>query len=369
MIKSYPSIFNLGHKAVAEIFVEPVLVQEKVDGSQISFGMFPTLIDDRGLQGRVMECSLRVRSKGAELVIEAPDKMFAKGVAAIKAVEHLLTPGWTYRGEYLAKPKHNALAYDRIPSNHIALFDIDRGEQDFVSAVDPALLVHEAARLGFEAVPGMFVAPIVVTAASDLRHLLERVSFLGGQKIEGVVVKNYARFNPHDKKCLMAKFVSEAFKEVHGAEWKEKNPTHADIVDRVIAKFKTPARWAKAVQHLREAGKLEDSPRDIGLLFKEVPRDVLAECEDAIKQELFDLAWPKVQRGVTAGLAEWYKEQLLALQFERDPAAANAEEDAQRLFEASRDPEHAAILTEERLLPPISGSCTIALDGAGLKPA
>jgi hypothetical protein len=139
MIQSYPSIYNLGHKAVAEIFAEPVVVQEKVDGSQVSFGVYPE----------------------------------------------------------------------------------------------------------------------------------------GG--------------------CTVAE-----------AEWKE----------RVIAKFRTPARWAKAVQHLREDGKLEDSPRDIALLFKEVPADVLRECEQEIKQELFDLAWPKVHRGVTAGLAEWYKERLLERQFE-----------------------------------------------------
>ena len=38
-----------------------------------------------------------------------------------------------------------------------------------------------------------------------LRELLQTTSVLGGQKIEGVVVKSYLRF---DKKALMAKFVS-----------------------------------------------------------------------------------------------------------------------------------------------------------------
>jgi hypothetical protein len=323
MIQSYPSIYNLGHKAVAEIFAEPVVVQEKVDGSQVSFGVYPeggcTVAEAREMEvaGTLVPYAgrLRVRSKGAELVIEAPDKMFAKAVDVIKAVAHLLTPGWTYRGEYLAKPKHNALAYDRVPKNHIVLFDVDRGDQDYVSR---SRLLDEACSLHMEVVPQFteFEAVPGRVAAEDIRGLLQQTSFLGGQKVEGVVIKNYGRLDPHTKKVLMAKFVSEAFKEVHGAEWKMSNPTRTEIVERVIAKFRTPARWAKAVQHLREDGKLEDSPRDIALLFKEVPADVLRECEQEIKQELFDLAWPKVHRGVTAGLAEWYKERLLERQFE-----------------------------------------------------
>ena len=58
MIHSYPSIYALGHKAVADIFNEPVLVEEKVDGSQFGFGIYET---DPG------EWAPRCRSKGAEL--------------------------------------------------------------------------------------------------------------------------------------------------------------------------------------------------------------------------------------------------------------------------------------------------------------
>jgi len=322
VISSYPSIFNLGHRAVAEIFNDPVLVQEKVDGSQISFGVYGGGPHE-GNVGNHPDCCepvLRVRSKGAELVIEAPDKMFAKGVEAIKAVQHLLWPGWTYRGEYLAKPKHNSLAYDRVPRNHIALFDIDQGDQDYLDA--PAV-AQVAQALGFEAVPAFEIARF--NSPAELRALLDTVSFLGGQKVEGVVVKNYARYGP-DKKALMAKFVSEAFKEVHAGEWKKSNPTVNDVIDQVIAEYRTPARWAKAVQHLRELGRLEDSPRDIALLFQAVPGDVQLECEGEIKDRLMDLAWPKIRRGITAGLAEWYKERLLERQFEVPTIACCADE-------------------------------------------
>lgn len=36
MLHSYPSIFNLGHKAVKTLFDTEVLIKEKVDGSQFA---------------------------------------------------------------------------------------------------------------------------------------------------------------------------------------------------------------------------------------------------------------------------------------------------------------------------------------------
>ena len=142
------------------------------------------------------------------------------------------------------------------------------------------------------------------------------MSILGGQKIEGVVVKPFAydKFGA-DKKVLMAKFVSEAFKEIHSAEWKKSNPTKGDVLDVIVASLRTPARWNKAIQHLRENGEITDSPKDIGALIREVQADVLKECADDIRMRLFSWARPRVQRGVVAGLPEWYKNELLNRQF------------------------------------------------------
>lgn len=38
-LPSYPKIYALGHKAIEELLHDDVCVQEKVDGSQISFGL------------------------------------------------------------------------------------------------------------------------------------------------------------------------------------------------------------------------------------------------------------------------------------------------------------------------------------------
>lgn len=304
---SYPSVYNLGHRLVKDIFNDPVVIQEKVDGSQFSFGLF--------IGEATEEESLRFRSKGATIHPDAPDKMFAAGVEAVKEVEALLHPGWTYRGEYLSKPKHNTAHYTRIPTKHIALFDISVGEEEYL---DIPSLEQEASRLGFEAVPILHYGK-TDGGKEFLERLLQRESFLGGSKIEGIVIKNYSQFGP-DKKVLMAKYVSEAFKEAHKIEWKNTSPGKGDVLDTLVLALRTEARWAKAVQHLREQGLLEDSPKDIGLLFKEVPKDIRKEEEEHIKQVLFAWAWPRVQRSSTYGLAEWYKQKLLEKQFEKGEA-------------------------------------------------
>lgn len=303
---SYGSIYNLGHRALASLLDDPVLVEEKVDGSQFSFGRFS---DDEGND----QFRLRCRSKGAELNVDAPDKMFAAAVETAKRLPvHM---GWTYRGEYLAKPKHNALAYDRIPRDHIIIFDIATDEENYLPRVEKE---DEAARIGLEVVPAIYYGKL--DDLTKFREMLETTSVLGGQKIEGVVIKNYNKFGP-DKKTLMGKFVSEAFREVHAAEWKESNPRQGDIIMRLVEKYKTPARWAKAVQHLRERGELTDSPRDIGLLVREVQADTLKEEREAIAAELTAWAVPQVERQIIRGLPEWYKERLLEQQFEEAPSA------------------------------------------------
>ena len=292
---SYPSIFALGHRYIADLLLDPVVVQEKVDGSQFSFGRF--------------NGELKARSKGQQLNIEAPEKMFAPAVEFVKSLN--LLDGYTYRGEWLSKPKHNTLAYSRTPKYGIAIFDINPGEESYLSH---EAVAAEAARLDMEVVPTFYYGS--VSSAEQVREFLDRESFLGGQKIEGVVVKNYNRFGL-DKKALFGKYVSEAFKEIHGREWKAANPTSGDIVEGVIVALATEARWAKAVQHLRDDGKIEDSPRDIGMIMKEIPEDVLKECEEEINAKLWAWAWPKIRRGLIRGVPDWYKQQLLEKQFKQ----------------------------------------------------
>jgi RNA ligase-like protein len=296
---SYPQIFNLGHRAVRDLLTVEVNVEEKVDGSQFSFC-------------RTYDDELLVRSKGATMYVDAPEKMFSKIVEYVKSIKDKLVPGWTYRGEYLQKPKHNALCYERIPTNNFILFDINTADQEFA----PYSVKHfEASRLGFETVPLLYSGKIDNIEA--FREFLDNISILGGQKIEGVVIKpkEYNLYGP-DKKVLFGKFVSEAFKEVHKASWGESNPKQNDILEILGNNYRNQARWNKAIMHLKEAGKIEDSPKDIGFLIKEIPADIKKECEEEIKEALFKWAWPQVARKSVAGFPEFYKEELLKKQFD-----------------------------------------------------
>ena len=132
-----------------------------------------------------------------------------------------------------------------------------------------------------------------------------------------MVIKNYEQFG-RDKKTLMGKWVSEAFKEKHSTEWKKANPGQNDLISNIVAIYRHENRWEKAVQHLKEAGKLERDPRDIGALMKEVNKDVLAECADEIKEKLWKYAWPKIARGIVRGVPEWYKNKLAEHQFNKE---------------------------------------------------
>lgn len=304
MIQSYSKIYALGHMALDKLLENPVTVEEKVDGSQFSFG----LVDGQ----------LHCRSRSVALDIEAPDKMFALAVERVKAVAHKLEPNWVYRGEYLNKPKHNTLAYDRTPRNNIAIFDVDMGGEHYLS---PAAKAKIAEELNMEAVPLLSYG--VVASAADVHAFLEKTSFLGGQKIEGVVLKAYGCFGK-DGKTLMGKYVSEAFKEVHRGDWKGRHPAPADIRDQLVGRYRTPARWAKAVQHLAEAGKLVGEPRDIGPLIAEIQADLKTECGDEIRELLYVWAKDYIMRGVVAGAAEWYKNRLLEAQFDNRPADLDA---------------------------------------------
>lgn len=293
-LHSYSEVYALGHRYLEKLFDGKVLVEEKIDGSQFSFAKINGV--------------LTARSKGKEQSEESGiDKMFKSAWEVIKTLP--LREGWIYRSEYLEKPKHNTLCYSRIPEKHIIIYDIDFGDQCYL---DPVAKREEAKRIGLECVP--CIAICEKPTLDDFNHWLEEVSCLGGTRIEGVVIKNYKEFG-QDKKVLMGKYVSEAFKEKHMKEWPKNNPTQNDVIELLIQELKTEARWEKAIQHLRDNGQLTDEPKDIGLLMQEVPNDILKEEEQYIKDRIFKWAWPHIKRRVCGGLPEYYKQKLAEKQF------------------------------------------------------
>lgn len=299
MIHSYSNVYQIGHKAIQNLFDGTVIIEEKVDGSQFSFG--------------VIDGELQVRSHGKQMLVDAPEKMFIKIVDHVKNIADSLYPGWTYRGEYLERPKHNVLSYSRIPKNNFIGFDIMTENQEEYFGYTAKF--QEFSRIGFEVVPLIFEGEI--KSLEMFSEFLERESILGGTKIEGVVVKNYSQFSL-DKKVCMGKYVSEKFKEVAQKDWKERNPVGKDVLLTLAEKYATEARWQKAVIHMREAGILDGSPKDIGSLIKMAKEDIQKECQDEIKDALYKWAIDNILRRSVAGLPEWYKDQLLKQAFDKE---------------------------------------------------
>lgn len=290
-ISSYPRLYNLGHFALDNLLVNgTVVIQEKIDGSQISF--------------QRVDNTLLLRSKNRMIDLDDPG-MFKEARDSLLTRLGMLQEGLIYRGEYLQKPKHNTLTYDRIPDGHIVLYDIEHVQRDR-RFYGPSSVQDIASSLFLEPCPVYHVGPM--PSYGELEQYLTHPSTLGGM-VEGISIKNYLQFGK-DGKVVMGKLVAPMFKEKHQASETYKNLSQGTIIESLVTRYRTEARWNKARQHLWEQGELERSPRDIGKLVKEIPNDIKAEEEEEIKQFLFDWAWPQMVRQLNNGVADWYKLEL-----------------------------------------------------------
>ncbi len=300
-VSSYPKVYQLGHRAIKDLFLDEISVEEKIDGSQFSFGIEK---DSGGFW--VLKC----RSHHQQINLEEVPKMFEAAVATVIHLGQLLHYDWTYRCEYLSKPKHNVLAYDRVPKGNLIIFDIERGIQDFLTPEERDI---EAKRIGLESVPVFYRGKL--HKYEDVIELLDEISVLGGQQMEGLVFKNHKRFSEHDGMIMVGKFVRESFKELHSKEYRT-NAKH--IAEQIGESLNTEARWLKAIQHMKEDGTLTDSPKDIGPLLHAINDDILEECIDDIKERLLKYHWKIICRTMTRGFPQWYKGMLAKKQFEGD---------------------------------------------------
>lgn len=296
MIHSFPKIFALGTKYVKNIFDGEVNISEKVDGSQMSFGK--------------INGELEIRSKNKKLYVDNPEKMFSAGIEYIESIKSLLPEGLAFHCEYLKAPKHNSLTYARIPKNHLMLYGIRTLQDDFIPALELM-----ADTLGIEVVPTIFEG--LIANPEEVHVLMNQESVLGRVKIEGLVVKNYNKpflLGGQVIPLMMGKLVSEAFKEVHRANWNE-GETRKSRLDGFLSSFCTEARWRKSIQSLRDRGELLEEPKDIGPLLKEIHLDIQEEEKENIKDWLWGEFSKELKRRSTKGFVEFYKKEILKESF------------------------------------------------------
>jgi hypothetical protein len=301
MIPSFCKIWQLGHREAKRVFNGRIEITEKVDGSQFGFG-------------KLQSGELVARSKGKQLFFDAPEKLFKEGLESVVRMESSIKPGESFYAEYLKKPKHNVLAYDRIPENHLALFGAFRGDDPVTDYRD--LRIYSEI-LGIDVVPFFYRGPgdkFRMDTIEELNLLLKATSFLGGKKVEGVVIKNYnetvlvgGQYFP----ILCAKFVSEAYKERHSSQ----KPKGKGQWETFVESFRTEARWLKAIQHLRDEGFLKNDLPDIGPLIREIQEDIDAEHREEIMEFLYRIHSKEIFRKAVAGFPEWYKMRLVEENF------------------------------------------------------
>lgn len=293
-IPSYSSLVSYSHKMAQGFFDNsPIVVEEKIDGSQISFTM-------------TTEGKLLMKSKNCDLN-EGVDSQFRAGVDYIISIPEKLKPGYIYRGEYLARLRHNALTYERTPINNIVIFDIDRGDQDYMGWEERA---DEANQIGLESVRVYGVVEFDSMMHANIQDWLKMQSMLGAPAVEGVVFKRVKNdMFTSDKKSIVVKLVSDAFREVNKTA--HAKTTRNDIIQSIVNTYRTETRWMKAVQHLRDAGELANEARDIGLLIREIQADVFRECEDEMKELLFSQFRKEISSGLVRGFPEFYKSEVL----------------------------------------------------------
>src|SRR5208282_2714926 len=143
-VSSYGKVWALGHKQAIDILDGPVVIQEKVDGSQFSFANI----------GGELLC----RSKGQQIGDGGNyEGMFAKAVKTADLIMRTCTlpEGMCVRGECLEKPKHNTLGYSRVPDGNIAIWDITENDGSEVYLA-PERVREIAGMWSMEVVPTFF---------------------------------------------------------------------------------------------------------------------------------------------------------------------------------------------------------------------
>lgn len=304
MITSFPKIFHIGTDFIRDLFNGPVEITEKIDGSQFVFGK---------IKGELL-----MRSRGTmihDYHARAETDLFYPVIQHVLSMEEVLPDNTVFYGETLARPKHNTLAYERVPTNHFMLFGVSTEGHVFVQ--EHKALQWYADFLHVEVVPLLYHGEI--TDVNQINEFMEKPSVLGGCNAEGVVVKNYGQpflLGGQPIPVMAGKYVTEAFKEVHRTSWGKEN-TAGGKWQVFKESFCTEARWQKSVQHLAEAGELENGPRDIGKLIPAVKDDITEEEKENIKEFLWKEFGQEVLRSAVKGLPEWYKQRLMESAFER----------------------------------------------------
>jgi len=307
-MRKYPKILNLGHDALRNLFKGEVEITEKIDGSQ--FRLIITHNDWNCGSKNVFGKLTIQGNKQFEIAVKNSEELWQRFKERMKNVNKL-----ELYMEYMQKEKHNTLEYERTPKNHFYLFG---------AFVDGKLATTEklkqiAQTLEIDPPNAIFVGEI--KTQKQLEEFLERESYLGKTKIEGIVIKNYNQTFPIDLIStqhyvgfpLAGKLVREEFKEVNIERWQKiKKP----LLERLAETFITEERFRKVIQHLKEEGKITHEMKDLQFIIPEFIKDLWEEERNNILKMLENEAYEYLKKRGNKFVVKQYKEYLMKKQFE-----------------------------------------------------
>lgn len=296
-IENYQKIQQIYNKEVKDILTaDNVVIEEKIDGSQ-----FRIQIETDGTIG----CG----SHHQELSMVDSQFKLATSIAESIFAGHVPKERITIFCEYLKSPSHNTLTYERVPKQNLMLFDVLIGDK-YLNRVQKEAF---AAVWNMELTPCLYQGPGKDISIEKVNELIQGISVLGKTKMEGVVIKAYDTFydinlypylQGHFK---MAKIVRPEFKEVNGENQSNQN----NHLERIKEKYRTTARWDKAIQYCKDQGLVTDSMADMKHVIPRIKDDLTTEEKDNIKEDLWKAFGDEIIRSSVRGVPEWYKEKLM----------------------------------------------------------
>lgn len=317
----YPSIDNLSltstrvwgdeeHPSNANWYI-----QEKIDGSQLTI-----IVNPEYNEADSKSQPLLFYNKGG--LISYTNKVFLK---AINMLTHLakssdpsikkFDPKLAYHGEAVCSTQHNVAKYEHVPRYYFIVYDITTIDGAYL---DPREVEYQArVRLGLEVVPLLAInsnpkiSPYAICKDLVGRMMEGTIKSILGGAAEGIVLKHNTFIDKKGKTvATKLKFVTPAFRESHAMKNHREKATPETAVQEVGKAYSIPARFHKAVQHLRDADKLKFDMTDVIKLKEELDDDLEREVMTEVMTYLWAELAPHVKRACRVGFDDWYRDHL-----------------------------------------------------------
>ncbi len=271
----WPKINNLGEGSTSVLFDEQVVIEEKIDGSNISV-MFD------------YNFGIKANSRRGVIDIDNPPASCRNGIAHLINVSHMLSPNVTYFFECRDSIESHHTPYKRIPLNGLVLLDII----DFADwyTVGEKQLIARALNCD---------EPYITKleppwSLNELADIIEKDSMLGNN-MEGVVVKTIDK-----SERIMAKLVRDEYREYFIP-----NVYECDNTSSIVAEI----RFEKIVQKMLDAYELKNDRSDIGKIITAVWKDICDEESEKLSELTKDQI-KLVRNNINNHVTIWYKAKL-----------------------------------------------------------